>query len=64
MFIKKGFPFFWAFFARLASKFEKVLIWPKKIFCEQIKIGIKNAKFHADFKSFEKVLQIFTKKSY
>jgi hypothetical protein len=30
MFIEKGFPFFEPFFARLASKFEKVLILPLK----------------------------------
>jgi hypothetical protein len=27
-------------------------------------MGIKNAEFHADFKSVEKVLKKFTKKSY
>jgi hypothetical protein len=54
---------FGAVFARLASKFEKVLIWPKKKFEKKIKIKIlKNAEFHTDFKSVEKVLEKCTKK--
>ncbi len=50
------------FFARLASKFKKVLIWPKKI-SFLIKKVSKNAEFHADFESVEKVVKkcIFSK---
>jgi hypothetical protein len=41
------FDFWRRFFARLASRFEKSTNMAKK--------GIKNAEFHADFKSVEKV---------
>jgi hypothetical protein len=47
---------------RLASKFEKstnMIIKKKK---NLIKKGIKNAQFHADFKSVEKVLKNVPKK--
>ncbi len=49
-------------FARLTSKFEKVLIWPKNKFLWK-KISNK-AEFHADFKYVEKVLKKCTQKSY
>jgi hypothetical protein len=42
-----------------------VLISPKKVVLKYFKTGIKNAKnFKADFKSGEKVLKLFTQKSY
>jgi hypothetical protein len=48
----------------LASKFEKSTNMTfKKFFVDKIKKVSKNAEFHADFKSVEKVLKIFTKKS-
>ncbi len=51
-------PFFWffePFFACLASKFEKSAKMNfKKIFLE--KKVLKNAEFHADFESVEKVV--------
>ncbi len=50
-------------FLRAWKKFEKVLIWPKKNFF-LIKKGTKNAEFHADFESIEKVVKKYTKKSY
>jgi hypothetical protein len=40
---------------------KKVLIWPK-IFFFKIKKGSKNAEFHADIESVEKVLKKCTKK--
>ena len=43
---------------------KKVLIWPKKNFVEKIKKVSKNAEFHADFESVEKVVKKCTKKSY
>jgi hypothetical protein len=44
---------FFYFWCLLASKFAKVLIWPKKLL-EKIKKKVsKNAEFHADFKSVE-----------
>jgi hypothetical protein len=44
------------FFARLASKFEKSANMAKNFFFKVKKVS-KNAEFHADFKSIEKVLQ-------
>jgi hypothetical protein len=41
MFIKKGFPFFEPFFARLASKFEQITDMTEKNFVEKIKKGSK-----------------------
>ncbi len=41
--------------ACLASKFEKVVIWPKKNFFFKSKKVWKNAEFHADFESNEKM---------
>ncbi len=41
---------------------KKVLIWPKKFFCEKIEKGVKSAEFHADFESVEKVVKKCTKK--
>jgi hypothetical protein len=50
------------FFARLASKFEKSTnIYDLKNFFFILK-GIKNAEFHADFKSVKKVFKKCTKK--
>ncbi len=44
---------------------KKVLIWPKKnfFFFKSKKVS-KNAEFHADFESVEKVVKKCTKKSY
>ncbi len=42
---------------------KKVLIWPK-FFYFFIKKVSKNAEFHADFESVEKVVKKCTKKSY
>ena len=36
----------------------------KKFFFEKIEKGVKNAEFHADFESVEKVVKKCTKKSY
>jgi hypothetical protein len=47
--------YFWRLFARLASKFEKSTYMTEKKIFEYIKKGIKNAEFHADFKSVERV---------
>jgi hypothetical protein len=47
------------------SKFEKSTNMTQKNFIfEKIKKGAKNAEFHADFKSVEKVFKKCTKKSY
>jgi hypothetical protein len=47
----------------LASKFEKSTnMTLKKIFFGKIKKGVKNAEFHADFESVEKVVKKCTKK--
>ena len=44
---------------------KKVLIWPlKKFFWTKIEKGVKNAEFHADFESVEKVVKKCTQKSY
>ncbi len=44
---------------------KKVLIWPKKkIFLKKSQKVLKNAEFHADFDSVEKVVKKCTKKSY
>ncbi len=44
---------------------KKILIWPKKkIFFFKSKKVSKNAEFHADFESVEKVVKKCTKKSY
>ncbi len=54
------------FFVVWIQSFKKVLIWPKIIlkiiFYKNKKIYQKNAEFHADFKSIEKVLKKSTKK--
>ncbi len=55
--------FFELFFGQLASKFEKVLIWPKNIFLwKNNKKVSENAEFHADFESVEKGSKKCTKK--
>jgi hypothetical protein len=60
------FLIFFAFFARLASKFEKSTNMTfKKVSFLNLKTGVpKNAEFCADFKSVKKVLKTATKKSY
>ncbi len=46
------------FFAYLASKFKKVLIWErKKCYLKKSKRVSKNAELHDDFKSVKKVLK-------
>jgi hypothetical protein len=50
------------FFARLASKFEKSTNMTLNFYF--IWKGIKKSKFHAYFKSVEKVFKKFTKKSF
>ncbi len=63
--LNKFFFIFWAVFGRLAVKLKKVLIWPSKYFIfEKLKKGIKNAEFHADFKSVGKVFKSALKKDY
>ncbi len=49
------FKFFEPFYARLASKFEKVLIWPRKIFFAKNQKCIKTPEFHIHRKSFKKM---------
>ncbi len=57
------FWFFEPFFARLASKFKKSTNMTKKnFFCKKSKKVSKNAEFHADFESVEKVVKKWTKK--
>ncbi len=60
------FWFFAPFFAHLASKFAKSANMIPKIFCgkKSRNTYIKNAEFHADFESVEKVVKKYTKKSY
>ncbi len=43
---------------------KKVLIWPKNFFLKKTKKVSKNAEFHADFESIEKVVKNAHKKSY
>jgi hypothetical protein len=50
------------FFARLDSKFEKSQNRTKKNVGGKNEKGVKKPRFHADFKSVEKVLKTFTKK--
>ncbi len=58
-----SFWFLVPFFACLASRFEKVLIWHKKnLFQRKSKKSIKNIEFHADFKSDEKAFKKCTQK--
>ncbi len=54
--------FFELFFARLALKFEKAQIWPKKKILKKSKKVSKSAEFHADFESVEKYVKKCTKK--
>ncbi len=64
--IKKDFPFFFSRFLHIGSQSsKKVLIWPlKNFFGKKLKKVSKNAEFHADFESVEKVLKKCTEKSY
>jgi hypothetical protein len=62
MFTKKGFPFFELSRAHLHSKFRKDANKSKKNFLPKFNMGIKNAEFHADFKSVENVFKNCTKK--
>ena len=65
MFIKKGFPFFKPSRAHLQSKCTKSANKSKKNFVLKNSIQVsKNAEFHADFESVEKVVNKCTKKSY
>jgi hypothetical protein len=60
---KKVFRFFEPLSARLASKFEKSTNMTQIKFClKKPKKVSKNAEFHVDFKSVEKMLQKFTQK--
>jgi hypothetical protein len=52
------------FFAHLASKFEKSTNMTKFFIIFQSKKVSKNAEFHADFESVEKVVKKLTKRSY
>ncbi len=54
--------FFEPFFARLASKFEKSTYMTLNIFFEKIKKVSKNAEFHVDFESVQKVVKQCTNK--
>jgi hypothetical protein len=63
MFNKKVFPFFWAISCAFAYKVYKNANRSKKIVSSKIQLWLsKNAEFHADFKSVEKVLQKCTEK--
>ncbi len=63
MFIKKGFPFFWAIMCAFAFKVKKNGNKSKKKFSSQIQYGYqKTQKFHADFKSVEKIIKMYKKK--
>ncbi len=42
---------------------KKVLTWPNQFFFKSKKVS-KNAEFHADFESVEKVVKKYTTKSY
>ncbi len=57
------FDFFSCFLRVWLQSLKKVLIWPKNFFFISKK-GAKNAEFHADFESIEKVVKKCTKKSY
>ncbi len=52
------------FFAHLASKFPKSANMTPKNFFVKIKKDFKNAEFHGDFESIEKVVKKCTKKLY
>jgi hypothetical protein len=55
---------FGAFFAHLATKFEKRAIMTlKNIFWTKSKKVLKNTEFHADFKSVGKVIKNAQEKS-
>ncbi len=60
--INKFFDFLSRFLRVWLQSLKKVLIWPIKNFFEKIKKVSKNAEFHADFESVEKVVKKCTKK--
>ncbi len=63
--LKYFFWFFEPFFARSASKFAKSAnMNQKKFFFSKSKNILKNAEFHADFESVEKVVKKCTKKKF
>jgi hypothetical protein len=49
-------------FLRISSKSSKKVHDLKNFFWENIEKGVKNAEFHADFESVEKVVKKCTKK--
>ncbi len=68
MFIKKGFPLFWANLCGFSFKSLQTVDLsanktPEKLFLKKIKKDIKNAKFYADLKTVEKVVKKFTHKN-
>jgi hypothetical protein len=63
MFIKKGFPVFLRRLVRLCiQSLEKIKILANKFVFKNSLWLSKNAEFHADFKSIEKVLKNVQKK--
>jgi hypothetical protein len=60
---KIHFLIFFSLFCTFDFKFKKIANMTNKKFCEKIKTDIKNAEFHADFKSLEKVVKKCTKKA-
>ncbi len=58
-----SFDFLSRFLRVWLQSLKKVLIWPKKTnFWKKSKKVSKNAEFHADFESVEKVVKKYTKK--
>ncbi len=64
--LQNTFFYFFSRFLRVwLQSLKKVLIWPiKKILLKKSKKVSKNAEFHADFESVEKIVIKCTKKSY
>ncbi len=63
--LNKFFDFFSRFLRIWLQSLQKVLIWPKKIvFWKKSEKISKNAEFHADFESVEKVVKNAPKQSY
>ncbi len=52
------FDFLSCFLRILLQSLKKVLIWPKIFFFKKVS---KNAEFHADFESIEKLLNMYQK---